>query len=162
MTSAAPSHKLSRDKILDCAERLFAAAASPNRARRGRRRGRALEVVALPPLREQGAALRGRHGRILTRIESELIRSLAAGGSPVERLERWIDAVIDLLASEPAYPRLLLRSLFEDDELTGELPEEQAVNATLRHIVGAADRLLKEGIEAGLFRPPTPHTRSRR
>jgi hypothetical protein len=46
---------------------------------------------------------------------------------------------------ESTYARLLLRSLFEDDELTGELPEEQAVNATLRRIVGAADAVTSVG-----------------
>ena len=160
MTSAAPSHKLSRDKILDCAERLFA-----RRGFAGTGLAEVAEEVGLSKsslfhhFASKAQLYAAVMGRILTRIESELIRSLAAGGSPVERLERWIDAVIDLLASQPAYPRLLLRSLFEDDELTGELPEEQAVNATLRHIVGAADRLLKEGIEAGLFRPAnTAHT----
>src|SRR6185503_8582000 len=61
-------------------------------------------------------------------------------------------------AAHPTYARLLLRSLFEDDELTGALPEEQAVNATLRRIVGAAERLLREGIATGVFRPVNgPH-----
>jgi hypothetical protein len=66
--------------------------------------------------------------------------------------------VTDVLAAHPTYARLLLRSLFEDDELTGVLPEEQAVNATMRRIVVAAERLLREGIESGLFRPVNvPH-----
>ena len=96
--------------------------------------------------------------RILDRIEAELMRSLADGGGPTARLERWLEVVIDVLATHPTYARLLLRSLFEDDDLTGVLPEEQAVNATLTRIVGAAQRLLREGIAQGVFRPVNvPH-----
>jgi len=96
--------------------------------------------------------------RILDRIEAELMRSLAEGGGPLRRLERWLDVVIDVLAAHPTYARLLLRSLFEDDELTGALPEEQAVRATLERNVGAAHRLLRDGITQGVFRPVSvPH-----
>src|SRR5262249_31778502 len=70
-----------------------------------------------------------------------------------ERLDRWIDEIIDIFAEHPAYARLLLRSLFEDDELAGELPEEQEANDSLRRITGAGARLLKEGMETGVFHP---------
>jgi hypothetical protein len=54
------------------------------------------------------------------------MRSLADGGGPVQRLERWLD-VVDRRASpaHPTYARLLLRSLFEDDDLTGALPRSR-------------------------------------
>jgi hypothetical protein len=87
------------------------------------------------------------------------MRSLAEGGAPDVRLDRWIDVVIDVLAAHPTYARLLLRSLFEDDELAGDLPEEQEANAILRRITEAAGRLLREGMDAGVFRPASvPHT----
>jgi hypothetical protein len=70
----------------------------------------------------------------------------------VERIERWLDGIIDLLAENPTYPRLLLRSLFEDDELTGELPDEQAANASLQRVLASAGRLLREGMAAGQVR----------
>jgi AcrR family transcriptional regulator len=160
MTSLAPARQPSRDKILDCAEQLFA-----RRGFAGIGLAEVAEQVGLsksslfhhfPSKAQLYAAVMA---RILDRIEAELMRSLAAGGTPVERLDRWLDVVIDLLARHPSYPRLLLRSLFEDDELAGELPEEQAVNATLARIVAAAERLLQEGIDGGVFRPASvPHT----
>ena len=81
------------------------------------------------------------------------MRSLVAGGTPVERLDRWIDVLIDLLAEHRTHARLLLRSLFEDDELTGELPEEREANETIRRVTAAGAALIKEGIAAGAFRP---------
>src|SRR5439155_1126977 len=62
--------------------------------------------------------------RILGRIEERLVRSLARGGDPLARLERWLDELVDLLADHPTYARLLLRSLFEDDDLPGDTPGE--------------------------------------
>jgi len=91
--------------------------------------------------------------RIVGRIEERLMRSLADGGSPTARLERWLDELTDILAANPTYARLLLRSLFEDDELTGDLPEERDANDHIRHILVAGARLLREGIDDGSFRP---------
>jgi AcrR family transcriptional regulator len=159
MSNPASQRQPSRDKILDRAEELF--------ARRG------FAGIGLAEVAEQVGLSKSslfHHfsgtaqlyaavmARILDRIEAELMRSLADGGGPLRRLERWLDVVIDVLAAHPTYARLLLRSLFEDDELTGVLPEEQAVNATLERIVGAAHRLLREGITQGVFRPVNvPH-----
>jgi AcrR family transcriptional regulator len=144
----------SRDKILDCAELLFA-----RRGFAGIGLAEVAESVGLgksslfhhfPSKAELYAAV---VARILARIEERLMRALAAGGSPVERLDRWIDVLVDLLAEQRTHARLLLRSLFEDDELTGELPEEREANEIIRRIAAAGAALLKEGIEAGAFRP---------
>jgi AcrR family transcriptional regulator len=154
MTSPAPLRQPSRDKILDCAEQLFA-----RRGFAGIGLAEVAEQVGLSKsslfhhFSSKAQLYAAVMARILDRIEAELMRSLVAGGGPVQRLERWLDVVIDVLATHPTYARLLLRSLFEDDELAGELPEEQAVNATLRRIVGAAEHLLREGIEMRVFRP---------
>lgn len=91
--------------------------------------------------------------RIVARIEDRLLRSLADGGTPAARLERWLEELTDHLAAHPTAARLLLRSLFEDDELTGEIPEERAANEHIRRILVAGARLLREGIEDGSFRP---------
>src|SRR5215470_11781949 len=159
MANPAPHPKPSRDKILDCAEELFA-----RRGFAGIGLAEVAEKVGLSKsslfhhFSSKAQLYAAVMGRILDRIEAELMRSLADGGGPVQRLERWLDVVIDVFAGHPTYARLLLRSLFEDDELTGELPEEQAVNGTLSRIVGAAHRLLREGIESGVFRPVSvPH-----
>jgi AcrR family transcriptional regulator len=154
MAHPAPKSQPSRDKILDCAEQLFA-----RRGFAGIGLAEVAEQVGLSKsslfhhFSSKAQLYAAVMARILDRIEDGLMRSLSLGGGPADRLDRWLDVVIDLFAAHPTYARLLLRSLFEDDELTGELPEEQAVNTTLRHIVGAAERLLREGMEAQVFRP---------
>jgi AcrR family transcriptional regulator len=159
MANPVPHTKPSRDKILDCAEELFA-----RRGFAGIGLAEVAEKVGLSKsslfhhFSSKAQLYAAVMGRILDRIEAELMRSLADGGGPVQRLERWLDVVIDVFATHQTYARLLLRSLFEDDEHTGELPEEQAVNGTLSRIVGAAHRLLREGIESGVFRTVSvPH-----
>jgi AcrR family transcriptional regulator len=159
MTNPATQRQPSRDKILDHAEELFA-----RRGFAGIGLAEVAEQVGLSKsslfhhFSSKAQLYAAVMARILDRIEAELMRSLAEGGGPLRRLERWLDVVIDVLAAHPTYARLLLRSLFEDDELTGALPEEQAVNATLERIVGAAHRLLREGITQGVFRPVNvPH-----
>jgi AcrR family transcriptional regulator len=149
-----------RDKILDCAEQLF--------ARRG------FAAIGLAEVAEKaglGKSSLFHHfhskaqlyaavlARLLARIEEPLIRALAAGGTPAERLDRWIDALVDELATHRTYARLLLRSLFEDDELAGDLPEEQEANAIIRRLAASVSRLLREGMTTGAFRPASvPHT----
>ena len=97
--------------------------------------------------------------RILGEIETALMRALAAGGSPVERLDRWTDTIIDLLGARPSHARLLLRSLFEDDELTGSSAEERAADATLARVIGSVSHLLREGMATGALRAASiPHT----
>jgi len=159
MTNPATQRQASRDKILDRAEELFA-----RRGFAGIGLAEVAEQVGLSKsslfhhFSSKAQLYAAVMARILDRIEAELMRSLAEGGGPLRRLERWLDVVIDVLAAHPTYARLLLRSLFEDDELTGALPEEQAVNATLERIVGAAHRLLRDGITQGVFRPVNvPH-----
>ena len=157
---AVPAKSLSRDKILDHAEALFA-----RRGFAGIGLAEVAESVGLgksslfhhfPSKAQLYAAV---IARILARIETVMMRALAAGGTPTERVERWIDVLVDTLGAHPTYARLLLRSLFEDDELGGELPEELEANEILRRIVGAGGLLLKEGMASGEFREASvPHT----
>ncbi len=151
---AAKAKQPARDKILDSAEGLFA-----RRGFAGIGLAEVAESVGLGKsslfhhFRSKEQLYAAVVERILTRIETSLTHALAAGGTPAERLDRWIDAIIDALAQNPTYARLLLRSLFEDDDLAGELPEEQAANATIARIVAAGTRLLREGMSTGVFRP---------
>jgi AcrR family transcriptional regulator len=152
MTSA-PAEQSSRDKILDAAEVLFA-----KRGYAGIGLREVAEVVGLgksslfhhfdgkPRLYAAVAA------RILTRIEERLIRTLAAGGGPIARLERWLDELIDVLAANPTYARLLLRSLFEDDDLSGDMPEELEAHRAIERMMASVGALLREGMSAGLLR----------
>jgi AcrR family transcriptional regulator len=91
-------------------------------------------------------------GRILDQIDARMTRALAAGGDPLTRIDRWLDTLIDFLGEDPAHARLLLRSLFEDDELSGASDEEQHVDAVTKHILATAAELLREGMAAGQLR----------
>ena len=157
---AVPVKQPSRDKILDQAEALFA-----RRGFAGIGLAEVAEAVGLGKsslfhhFHSKAQLYAAVIARILGRIEAVMMRSLAAGGSPTERVERWIDVLVDTLGSHPTYARLLLRSLFEDDELGGDIPEEQEANEILRRIVGAGGLLLKEGMASGEFRSASvPHT----
>jgi AcrR family transcriptional regulator len=152
--AAAKTRQPSRDKILDCAEQLFArrgfAGIGLAEVADGVGLGKSSLFHHFASKAELYAAV---VARILDRVEQRLMRALAAGGSPVERLDRWIDAIVDLFAEYRTHARLLLRSLLEDDELTGELPGERQANDTIHRIAAAGAALLKEGMEAGAFRP---------
>jgi AcrR family transcriptional regulator len=92
-------------------------------------------------------------GRILARIEERLLLSGASQFGPAERLDRWLDALVDSLAEQPTTAPLLLRALFEEDEFAAaNLPEGAAAESTLARIIGAAEQLLADGIESGAFR----------
>ena len=149
-----------RDKILDAAEALFArrgyAAVGMSEIAEAVGLGKSTLFHHFPTKAQLYAATAD---RILRAIEVALTSALAAGGTPVERLDRWIDTIIDLLGANEAYARLLLRSLFEDDDLNGAFDEEQAVDATLHRIIGAATHLLREGMSSGALRAANiPHT----
>lgn len=149
-----------RDKILDAAEVLF--------ARRGFSGVGMREVAEAVGLGKSSLFHHFKNkvelyaavvGRILDVIESQLLRALAQGGSPLVRFDRWLDTLIDILAEHPAAARLLLRSLFEDDDLTGESAEERAVEKIIERTFAAASNLLREGMEHGVFRMASiPHT----
>jgi AcrR family transcriptional regulator len=150
---ALPAKQPSRDKILDHAEALFA-----RRGFAGIGLAEVAEAVGLGKsslfhhFHSKAQLYAAVIARILARIESVLMRSLAAGGTATERMERWIDVLTETLGAHPTYARLLLRSLFEDDELGGDIPEELEANEVLRRIVSAGGLLLKQGMESGEFR----------
>jgi len=143
----------SRDKILDAAEALF--------ARRGFSAVGMREVAEAAGLGKSSLFhhFKGKAelyaavvGRILDIFDRRLMAALAAGGEPARRFDRWIDALIDTLAEHRTSARLLLRSLFEDDDLAGESEEERHANRTIQHIFSAAATLLREGMDGGVFR----------
>src|SRR5258705_450737 len=54
--------------------------------------------------------------RVLQRIRERFDANLVQSGSPRAQLERWLEELIDTFAEHPTIPRLLLRSLFEEEE----------------------------------------------
>jgi AcrR family transcriptional regulator len=160
MGQPAVSEVGSRDKILDAAEDLF--------ARRGFAGIGMREVAEAAGLGKSSLFHHFKSkvelyaavvGRILDHIDARLTAALAAGGDPLARFDRWLDTLIDTLAAHPTYARLLLRSLFEDDELTGTGEEERRADSTTKRIFAAVELLLREGMETGIFRLTSiPHT----
>lgn len=160
MPEVVPAELDSREKILDAAERLF--------ARRGFSGVGLRELAEAAGISKSGLLhhFRGKTelyaavaGRILQHFEQRTIQALASGGDPLERFDRWLDAMIDTLAEQPTRARLLLRSLFEDDDLAGESEEEKAVDRTIHRLFSHVARLLREGMEQGTFRLSSiPHT----
>jgi len=150
----------SRDKILDGAEDLFArrgfAGVGMREVAEAAGLGKSSLFHHFTSKAELYAAV---VGRILDLFETRLTAALAAGGDPVARFDRWLDTLLDAFAAHPTSARLLLRSLFEDDELTGESTEERHVDQTLKRLFSAVANLLREGMESGVFRAASiPHT----
>jgi AcrR family transcriptional regulator len=160
MAQPATLEVASRDKILDAAETLF--------ARRGFAGVGLREVAEASGLgksslfhhfKSKAELYAAVAGRILDIFDRKLTAALAAGGDPLDRFDRWIDSMMETFAQHPTSARLLLRSLFEDDELTGASEEERRADQTIRHILTSLAGLLKEGMQNGVFRAASiPHT----
>ena len=150
----------SRDRILDAAEDLF--------ARRGFAGIGMREVADIAGLgksslfhhfKSKAELYAAVAGRILDLLDRRTTAALAAGGDPLARFDRWLDALMDTFAEHPTSARLLLRSLFEDDELTGTSEEEQRADRTLKRLLSRVAALLREGMDTGAFRVANiPHT----
>jgi AcrR family transcriptional regulator len=151
----------SRDKICDVAEALF--------ARRGYSGVGLREVAAEVGLGKSSLFHHFRSkaqlycevlDRALVRIAERLEPVVASPAAPEERLERWIEGVVDSLAEQPTTARLLLRALFEEEQFAEEPPPELArAEATLAQLISGLERLLAEGFERGVFLPVSvPHT----
>lgn len=150
----------SREKILDVAEALF--------ARRGYAGVGLREVADAAGLGKSSLFHHFRSkaqlyfevlGRVLGRIQERLEPALACAEGPLEKLDRSMDALADALAEHPPTARLLLRGLFEDDDLDDTIPEAQECERVLEATLQSLRRLLREGVDQGVFRPiSVPHT----
>ena len=99
-------------------------------------------------------------GRVLARVQQRLAPVMALDTDPATRLDRLIDAAADALAEHPPAARLLLRGLFEEDDVPEEpLPEAEACERVLAEILEDMQRVLRDGVDQGVFRPVSvPHT----
>ncbi|MBI3785730.1 MAG: TetR/AcrR family transcriptional regulator [Deltaproteobacteria bacterium] len=149
----------SRDKILDAAEDLFS-----RRGFAGIGMREVADAVGLSKsslfhhFSSKAELYAAVVGRILDIIDQRTMAALAIGGDVLTRFDRWLDTLMDTLAEHHNAGRLLLRSLFEDDELNGTSAEERHVDETIKHVFGAVSRLLQEGMQAGVLRKRSiPH-----
>ncbi|MCU0670155.1 MAG: TetR/AcrR family transcriptional regulator, partial [Myxococcota bacterium] len=123
----------SRDKILEVAEALY--------ARRGFAGVGMREVAEAAGLGKSSLFHHFRskvqlylavHERVLGRLDDRLSAVLASDASPGEKLDRWVDAAIDVFAEQPSSARILLRALVEENAFESEeWPEGQAVDSRL-------------------------------
>lgn len=148
-----PPPPTSRDKILEVAEALF--------ARRGYAGVGLREVAVAAGLGKSSLFHHFRSkaqlyceviDRVLDRIRLRVAPAVRPTSPPAERLERWIEALIDALAEHPNTSRLLLRALFEEDEFEPP-PEAERAERTLGELVAGLEGILRDGVERGLFRP---------
>lgn len=149
-----------RDRILEAAEELFA-----RRGYAGVGISEIAETVGLSKsslfhhFRTKAQLHAATVERILSEIDLQLTRSLAQGGSATERLDRWVDLLIDLLARTPAHARVLLRALFEDEELAGDIEERREADDATRRILQQVSNVLRDGMAQGEIRAANiPHT----
>lgn len=149
-----------RERILDAAEALFAAHGFGGVGMAGVAEQAGLGKASLfhhfPTKAQLYCAVMA---RLLTTLDDAMVRSLAEGGTPTARLERSCDAAIDVLAQNPAYPRLLIRVLVEEGELPSGLPEGKEAADALQRFGTRMVRLLHEGMDVGeLRRASVGHT----
>jgi AcrR family transcriptional regulator len=152
---AAPEASSSREKILDTAEVLFA---RHGFAGVGLREVAERVGLGKSSLFHHFPTKARLYAAVLERVIEQIDERLesARGDSPGERFERWVDALIDAVAQDPARARLLLRSLFEQDVLAGS--DAARLDAGIERLIGRARDLLRSGIEAGVFRDVSiPH-----
>lgn len=94
--------------------------------------------------------------RVLGRLDDALTSTLAEGGTPSERLRRWIACVLDELADRPDDAHLLVRVLVDDGELASGDPAGAAAEQSVDHLGRLLLGLLREGMAAGEFRRTDP------
>lgn len=152
--TARPETLSSRDKILDVAEALF--------ARRGYAGVGMREVAEAAHLgksslfhhfRSKASLYLAVLARVLDRLGQRLGPVVDAPGDALERLDALVDALVDALAEHPTTARLLLRGLFEDDDLPEEAGAElHGTDQALGDILGRVQGLLRAGIDSGRLR----------
>ncbi|HZF46870.1 MAG TPA: TetR family transcriptional regulator [Sphingomonadaceae bacterium] len=90
--------------------------------------------------------------RDMTSILASVQALLASEYDPETKLRRHIWAVVDRFYEVPYIQRLLMRLIRESEPVEAQ----RIANAYLSPIYAAYDRLIGEGVEAGVFRPVDP------
>jgi len=149
--NASPS---SREKILDVAEARFSQRGFAGVGLRQVADAAGLGKSSLfHHFRSKAALYLAVLDRVLERIDARLSTVLAGSGTHAERLDRVVESLVDAMVEHPTTPRLLLRALFEDDDLPEDaMPEAEAFEARLASLVQRLQQLIQEGVAAGAFR----------
>jgi AcrR family transcriptional regulator len=145
----------SREKILDVAEARFAQRGYAGVGLREVAEAAGLGKSSLFHHFATKAALYGAViDRVIGRIDLRMRRALEAGADAREQLSAAVIALIDTLAEDPPAARLLLRAVFEDDDLSPtEAPELAASEQRLDALIARIAQAITDGIAAGAIRP---------
>jgi AcrR family transcriptional regulator len=145
----------SREKILDVAEARFAQRGYAGVGLREVAEAAGLGKSSLFHHFPTKAALYGAVlDRVIGRIDLRMRRALEAGADAREQLSAAVIALIDTLAEDPPAARLLLRTVFEDDDLSPvEAPELAASEQRLDALIARIAQTITDGIAAGAIRP---------
>jgi AcrR family transcriptional regulator len=145
----------SREKILDVAEARFAQRGYAGVGLREVAEAAGLGKSSLFHHFPSKAALYGAVvDRVLERIELRMNRALDAGREVREQLAGAVVGLIDTLAEDPPAARLLLRAVFEDDDVSlGEAPELAAADRRLESLIARLAGVIEGGVAAGTIRP---------
>jgi TetR/AcrR family transcriptional regulator len=140
---------VSRDQILDAAERLFA---EQGFARTTIKRIGGEAGVNSALLYYYFADKEELYQQVLQRLIGDLVRrtsgSLDRPGPPAARLRALVEAQAETIASNPRFPRLLVRELAESDAAHAVGPLHLLAATTFRRLCD----LVREGQAAGVFR----------
>jgi AcrR family transcriptional regulator len=144
----------SREKILDVAEARFAQRGYAGASLREVAEAAGLGKSSLFHHFATKAALYGAVlDRVLERIDLRMRRALDASSDPRAQMAAAVVALIDTLAEDPPAARLLLRTVFEDDDISADAPELAASNTRLDALIARIAQAITDGIAAGALRP---------
>jgi AcrR family transcriptional regulator len=145
----------SREKILDVAEARFAQRGYAGVGLREVAEAAGLGKSSLFHHFPSKAALYGAVlDRVIERIELRMNHALAASGDVRAQISDAVFGLIDTLAEDPPAARLLLRTVFEDDDVSpSEAPELAAADRRLEALIARVARVITDGIAAGAIRP---------
>lgn len=145
----------SREKILDVAEARFAQRGYAGVGLREVADAAGLGKSSLFHHFPTKAALYGAVlDRVIERIELRMRPALDRAGDPREQISDAVVALIDTLAEDPPAARLLLRTVFEDDDLSpSEAPELAASELRLDALIARIAQAITDGVASGALRP---------
>lgn len=93
--------------------------------------------------------------RVFTELTSAIDRAISADLPPRERFLAYVGAHFDFIASSPLRPRLFHREMMSSGR-DGSPHLKRIVQRYLRPTFAKVAELIREGIEAGEFRPVNP------
>ena len=152
MTNDDTERDAAPDRILDAATELFGARGfARTTIRQIAERARANSALIYYYFGSKTGLLEALVTRVHAAVHANLERSIAAEGTPQEKLERFIRLQVELLRRRSPLLRILLRELLNQNELA-----TSTVRRALEPNLALVSGLIRDGIAAGEFRDVDP------